>query len=241
MKKYVIVAIIIIITIVCTIIIKDTFFNTKTFSPIFYQLSEGVNNISKSTTLQAENLKLTLRGFYLEGIDNEQTATLNLDDTTLSNILNFSNNKEYNLLIDFSNTDGNTISEPIFDYFVYDNSGNVIMTSIIYEKKAVQKNQFLKYFMEKEVYWESVYGENEHNSNNLLEFSDYILSGGTSKSIVNNDIDSNLILISSASRDTSKILDLSKIHILILNPSYKTTAGDRIYLDNTIFEFILEN
>lgn len=230
MKKYVIVAIIIIITIVCTIIIKDTFFNTKTFSPIFYQLSEGVNNISKSTTLQAENLKLTLRGFYLEGIDNEQTATLNLDDTTLSNILNFSNNKEYNLLIDFSNTDGNTISEPIFDYFVYDNSGNVIMTSIIYEKKAVQKNQFLKYFMEK-----------EHNSNNLLEFSDYILSGGTSKSIVNNDIDSNLILISSASRDTSKILDLSKIHILILNPSYKTTAGDRIYLDNTIFEFILEN
>lgn len=230
MKKYVIVAIIIIITIVCTIIIKYTFFNIKTFSPIFYQLSEGVNNISKSTALQAENLKLTLRGFYLEGIDNEQTATLNLDDTTLSNILNFSNNKEYNLLIDFSNTDGNTISEPIFDYFVYDNSGNVIMTSIIYEKKAVQKNQFLKYFMEK-----------EHNSNNLLEFSDYILSGGTSKSIVNNDIDSNLILISSASRDTSKILDLSKIHILILNPSYKTTAGDRIYLDNTIFEFILEN
>ncbi len=230
MKKYVIVAIIIIITIVCTIIIKDTFFNTKTFSPIFYQLSERVNNVSKSTTLQAENLKLTLRGFYLEGIDNEQTATLNLDDTTLSNILNFSNNKEYNLLIDFSNTDGNTISEPIFDYFVYDNSGNVIMTSIIYEKKAVQNNQFLKYFMEK-----------EHNSNNLLEFSDYILSAGTSKSIVNNDIDSNLILISSASRDTSKILDLSKIHILILNPSYKTTAGDRIYLDNTIFEFILEN
>ncbi len=230
MKKYVIVAIIIIITIVCTIIIKDTFFNTKTFSPIFYQLSERVNNVSKSTTLQAENLKLTLRGFYLEGIDNEQTATLNLDDTTLSNILNFSNNKEYNLLMDFSNTDGNTISEPIFDYFVYDNSGNVIMTSIIYEKKAVQNNQFLKYFMEK-----------EHNSNNLLEFSDYILSVGTSKSIVNNDIDSNLILISSASRDTSKILDLSKIHILILNPSYKTTAGDRIYLDNKIFEFILEN
>jgi hypothetical protein len=132
--------------------------------------------------------------------------------------------------MDFSNTDGNTISEPIFDYFVYDNSGNVIMTSIIYEKKAVQNNQFLKYFMEK-----------EHNSNNLLEFSDYILSVGTSKSIVNNDIDSNLILISSASRDTSKILDLSKIHILILNPSYKTTAGDRIYLDNKIFEFILEN
>lgn len=232
MKKKLVIIFIIAVTIICTLLFNNIFFNCENYVPTIYQLSENQNNISDITTLQSQKLKLTLKGFYYDKLNNENLSNLGLDESTITNILKFSDNKQYNLLINFSTTDGNAITEPIFDYLVYDNLGNVIITSMVYERSSKKTNQFLKYFMEK-----------EHSSNNLLEFSNYNLSSGTTQQTFSNADNSNLILISSLNNNNiQKEFDLSKVHILILNPSYKTTTNnDRIYLDDTIFEFILEN
>lgn len=231
MKKYLIIILIIIITIICTILIKDIFFNHENNTITVYQLSEKENNISNRSTLQAQNLNVTLKGAYFDGINSEQLSNLALDEATIDSILKLSDNNKYNFLITFSTTEDDNITEPTFDYLVYDNSGNVIMTSIVYENKAGKNNQILKYFLEK-----------EHNTKNLLEFSNYNLSNGTTKHFINSTDDSNLILASSSDNNIQNQFDLSKIHILISNLSYKTTTNnDRINLDDTIFEFIIEN
>ncbi len=217
---------IILVTIICTFLINNFFQKKKeNFSPIFYQTHTNQSNL-----IEVNDLKIVLKGFYDTKISKEQISSLSLDEGTVNNILNFS--KDYNLLIDLSNIDGKLISEPIFDYFIYDNSGNVIFTSMIYKKNAKETNNFLKYFM-----------KNKHNSNDITNLSNYIVSSGTSIHIVDDSNNSNLILISSSiNDDIPKELDLSKLHILILNPSYKISGNNnRIFQENTVYEFILEN
>ncbi len=230
MKKYLIIVLIIIITIICTIFISNMF-KKEIFTPIVYQTCTN-SNISNETVIEANKLKIALKGFYKGEVNNEQILPLNFDEETNNNILKFSEGKAYNLLIDFSNIDGEKISEPIFDYFIYDNLGNIIFTSMIYKRDATETNNFLKYFMKK-----------EHNSNDITSLSNYIVSGGSTINVVNNAEASNLILISSSDGDyVQKELDLSKIYVLILNPSYKINGkNERIYNENTIYEFILEN
>lgn len=235
MKKYIVILFVIMFS-----IIIGTFFTRKflvkkeVYNPIFYQAIVKQNE-SLDTSLQTNDFKVTLKGLYTDKITDEQFSALNLDEATIDNIKKLQNTDytNYSLLVNFSTTDKSQISQPIFDYIVYDNCGKVIMTSMIYKKDSPKTNQFLEYFMKK-----------EHNSNNIHEFGNYILPlNGWTTSVVNNAENSNLILISSSiNKNEPRVLDTSKIHILIINPSYRTNKStERIYLDDTVFEFILEN
>lgn len=227
MIKYFKILVIIIVTVICTLLINNAFqVRKESYSPVFYQ-----SFANQSNSIEVDDLQIRLQGFYNNEINKEQISTLKLEEETINNIVNFSKGKTYNLLIDFSNTEGKRISEPIFDYFVYDNLGNVILTSMIYRKDAKETNKFLEYFMKK-----------EYNSNDIVSFNNYIASSGTNLHIVDDSNNSNLILISSSNvEEFTNKLDLSKIHVLILNPSYKISGNnERISQENTIYEFILE-
>ncbi len=187
--------------------------------------------MSDTSVIENNNLKITLKGFYTNNVNNEEISKISLDEGTSNNILKYSENNDYNLLLDFSTVDGEQIIEPIFDYFIFDNSRNIIMTSIEYNKEKTETNKFLKYFV-----------KNEYNSTDIHEIDNYNLSSSTTKNIVNTEGNSNLVLISSQKdNNIQKTLDLSRIYVLVINPSYKTTNSDRVYLENSIFEFIVEN
>lgn len=235
MKKYIVILFVIMFSIiVVTFFTRNFFVKKEVYNPIFYQAIVKQNE-NLDTSLQTNDFKVTLKGLYTDKITDEQFFSLNLDEATIDNIKKLQNTDytNYSLLVDFSTTDKSQISQPIFDYIVYDNCGKVIMTSMIYKKDSPKTNQFLEYFMKK-----------EHNSNNILEFGNYILPlNGETTSVVKNAENSNLILISaSINKNEPRVLDTSKIHILIINPSYRNNKStDRIYLDDTVFEFILEN
>lgn len=226
MTKYLKILFIIIITIIVTILIINVF-QKENYLPVFYQ-----SFVNQSNSIEVNNLKITLQGFYSNEINNEQISSLSLDEETVNIIQNFSKDKIYNLLIDFSNVAEKGISEPMFDYFIYDNIGNIIFTSMVYKQNANETNSFLKYFMKK-----------EHNSDDITDLNNYIVSSGTTIHIVNGTDNSNLILISSSDNDNFQgNLDLSKIHVLILNPSYKISGNQkRITQENTIYDFVIEN
>lgn len=231
MKKFLIVLIIIIITVICTLFINKILSSKNYYSPIFYQTTVKQSNMSDTSVIENNNLKITLKGFYTNNVNNEEISKLSLDEGTSNNILKYSENNDYNLLLDFSTVDGEQIIEPIFDYFIFDNSRNIIMTSIEYNKEKTETNKFLKYFV-----------KNEYNSTDIHEIDNYNLSSSTTKNIVNTEGNSNLVLISSQKdNNIQKTLDLSRIYVLVINPSYKTTNSDRVYLENSIFEFIVEN
>lgn len=231
MKRFLIVLIIIIITVICTLFINKILSSKNYYSPIFYQTTVKQSNMSDTSVIENNNLKITLKGFYTNNVNNEEISKLSLDEGTSNNILKYSENNDYNLLLDFSTVDGEQIIEPIFDYFIFDNSRNIIMTSIEYNKEKTETNKFLKYFV-----------KNEYNSTDIHEIDNYNLSSSTTKNIVNTEGNSNLVLISSQKdNNIQKTLDLSRIYVLVINPSYKTTNSDRVYLENSIFEFIVEN
>lgn len=231
MKKFLIVLIIIIITVICTLFINKILSSKNYYSPIFYQTTVKQSNMSDTSVIENNNLKITLKGFYTNNVNNEEISKISLDEGTSNNILKYSENNDYNLLLDFSTVDGEQIIEPIFDYFIFDNSRNIIMTSIEYNKEKTETNKFLKYFV-----------KNEYNSTDIHEIDNYNLSSSTTKNIVNTEGNSNLVLISSQKdNNIQKTLDLSRIYVLVINPSYKTTNSDRVYLENSIFEFIVEN
>ncbi len=231
MKRFLIVLIIIIITVICTLFINKILSSKNYYSPIFYQTTVKQSNMSDTSVIENNNLKITLKGFYTNNVNNEEISKISLDEGTSNNILKYSENNDYNLLLDFSTVDGEQIIEPIFDYFIFDNSRNIIMTSIEYNKEKTETNKFLKYFV-----------KNEYNSTDIHEIDNYNLSSSTTKNIVNTEGNSNLVLISSQKdNNIQKTLDLSRIYVLVINPSYKTTNSDRVYLENSIFEFIVEN
>lgn len=231
MKRFLIVLIIIIITVICTLFINKMLSSKNYYSPIFYQTTVKQSNMSDTSVIENNNLKITLKGFYTNNVNNEEISKLSLDEGTSNNILKYLENNDYNLLLDFSTVDGEQIIEPIFDYFIFDNSRNIIMTSIEYNKEKTETNKFLKYFV-----------KNEYNSTDIHEIDNYNLSSSTTKNIVNTEGNSNLVLISSQKdNNIQKTLDLSRIYVLVINPSYKTTNSDRVYLENSIFEFIVEN
>ena len=231
MKRFLIVLIIIIITVICTLFINKILSSKNYYSPIFYQTTVKQSNMSDTSVIENNNLKIILKGFYTNNVNNEEISKLSLDEGTSNNILKYSENNDYNLLLDFSTVDGEQIIEPIFDYFIFDNSRNIIMTSIEYNKEKTETNKFLKYFV-----------KNEYNSTDIHEIDNYNLSSSTTKNIVNTEGNSNLVLISSQKdNNIQKTLDLSRIYVLVINPSYKTTNSDRVYLENSIFEFIVEN
>lgn len=231
MKKFLTILTIIIVTVICTLLIKNIYLKKNYYAPTFYQATVNQSEISDKTAIQLDNLKITLKGLFTDGINNEKISNLNIDEETINTILKSAENRKLNLLVDFSTTNETSIHEPMFDYFIYDNSGNVIMTSIIFNLEKPDTNKFLKYF-----------AKNKYNSNDVHEIENHTQFFGYNQKIVNHDVNSYLMLISSLSEENAqKELDLSKVHILIVNPSYKTSdSNDRIYLDDTIFEFILE-
>lgn len=234
MKKYLIILLIIVITIICTICIKDWFFASNTFSPTIYQSSVNYDNISDEASLQYQGLKVTLKDIFQDEFNKEQLTSLGIDDNTADKIISsYSGENKLNILVEVSNQNNTGISEVNFDYLIYDNAGNILMTPIAYTIQNSKMNKFIKYFVER-----------EYNSKNIREFNNHKLEyGGTSSSIYNSGNDnSKLMLLTSYSSEEQTNLDLSKIHILLINPTYKDSKTSNSYnLDNTIFEFIVEN
>ncbi len=233
MKKYLIILLIIVITIICTICIKDWFFASNTFSPTIYQSSVNYDNISDEASLQYQGLKVTLKDIFQDEFNKEQLTSLGIDDNTADKIISsYSGKNKLNILVEVFNQNNTGISEVNFDYLIYDNAGNILMTPIAYTIQNSKMNKFIKYFVER-----------EYNSKNIREFNNHNLTNGTSSPIYNTGNDnSKLMLLTSYSSAEQTNLDLSKIHIMLINPTYKDSKTSNSYnLDNTIFEFIVEN
>lgn len=229
MREYLFIIVIMFLTIICTISIHNHFINKNEFILTFYQTCTKDTNISETISVEDKNLKVTLKGFYSDILSKEKISNIGLDEGTINNILKYSNDNKYNLLVEFSSIDGSVITEPIFNTVIYDNLGNVI-SSIHYNREFPKENQFLKYFIKK-----------HYNSDNIQEINNHSIGILENKVIVNSSDTSKLILESiNTSNKNNKTFDLSKIHILIINPNYKNAENNRIYLDDTIFEYILE-
>lgn len=230
MKKYVIILFIIVAIIVCTLLIKT--FLLKEYNPTIggqITVKNALDTGLINSSIINKNLRLSLHRLYTGEISDKHLSTLLLDESTVDNIKKFS--RDYNLLIEFSTMDESLLTMPVFDYIVYDKSGNIINTSIVYTQGETKTNNFIKCFMEK-----------EYNSDNVLEFMNYSLNTTWSPPLqVNSNDNSKLLLlaISISDSDLAKI-DTSEIHVLIINPSYRTYNGKKINFDDTFFEFILE-
>lgn len=232
MKKYLIILLIIVVTIICTIWIKDSFFKSSSFSPTIYQSSVNYDNFSDDISLQSKDLKLTLKGIFQNELNKEQLTNLEIEDATADKIASSSKDSMFNVLVEISNLNNSGISEINLDYLIYDNAGNILMTPIVYNRQNSKMNQFIKYFVDK-----------EYNSKDIHEFNNHKLLVSTYSSVYNSsNNDSKLILFTSNSLGEQTNLDLSKIHILLMNPIYKDNKTSNSFnLDNTIFEFIVEN
>lgn len=228
MKKYL--SILLIIFIIVLFLFINSMYSQKETALLFCQLSEKKSEISNRTSLQNNNLKITLKDFCTNGINEDNFLNSGLTQDDINKIVSYKD--DCNCLIECASVDSTNISEISYDYLVYDNNKNILTTTLVYDKEKTQTNNFIKHFI-----------KYNYNSDQVQEFNKHLLHLNTSNYIVKN-MEKSILSLFTWNVDESKenqSLNLSKIHILIINPSYKNFKNDKIYLENTIFEFIIED
>ena len=222
MKKRILVLLLVVLIIVLLFFVKELVFKNEESEMIFYK------NQSNSS-IQVDNLQITVKGIFEKDVKDEDLLDMGLYDFAVENIKKFLPYEDIFTLIEFASVDGREISEPNFDYIVYDDEKNIIQNSIVYTKDE-KRNSFFKYF-----------NKEEYNSNDKFEHMNHLVCNGTSISMVGDDGKSILMLLYSKKIDEANTnFNLSNINVIIYNPSYRNAEEkERIKFENTVFEFDL--
>ena len=207
-KKVIIVSIvlIIIIILVCVLICLSRKSNIKIYNP-----KEG-------QAFSESGLVIDVNGIYpRELLTKENLIVSGIPDNIAENIASKirSNNA---IILKFSKQDNQTINELYFDYVICDENQNILgSTSQIHSKdympikKAVIKLLFNTYSVKD---WDKHINDSQ-SSNDLFYDSNSVYT------LINID---------------SKISDINRLKILVINPKYKNNSGESSSLDNTIIE-----
>ena len=231
-KKMIVILIMILASIVCVICCWKYFAQENMPEMKWYKNESGKNYI------EAENLRITVKGFYKDNISNEQFSNLQLNEENIQNIKRQMSGEGYYTLIEMTRLDGKETIGQNINYIVYDNKKNIITNSIIKKKNATTK-LFITRFVKPQ------FNSSKLPNNELAEHT--IPSFHWGEVPVWSNEDSMLFMIFSRKGTTTSygvdqkpdpILDLSKINVLIVNPSYiDVETKENIELENSIFEF----
>lgn len=226
MKKFLILIIIIVLIIVGIILYK----NNSSYAPTLLHTTAN-SNLSEETYLKNQNLKITLKGIYnkTESKDKvrEMLTNVNFEESDIDKTLGYIDGKS-NIIVELSTLDNSNLSEPTFDYLIYDKDNNILSTSIVYVKGNTELNNFIKYFTKE-----------KYNSSNIEEFKNHQKNYSKDIRVLSNNSNSLLMAISLDIPDEN--LDLSDAHLLIVNPGYKTEKDNqRVSLNNTIFDYNIQ-
>lgn len=218
-----IVPIIILLLVITSIIIIFISKNRKNYQNL-YQKTIKLSDINEHPSFEEENIKVSLNGFYTNNED--FISAFETEDIELKNYTE----KDINIVLEFSGQNNTFITELDYEYIVHDNKSNIIAFSpgiIRYE------TDFGKTFSKK-----------MYNVTNFYEFSQHIISPGNQLYITssNNRILRSIQINLDDVKNKYIELDLSKLHVLIVNPKYKDTQSSQFHnLYNTVFEYIIEN
>ena len=209
MKKKVIFAsivLIIIIILVCVLICLSRKSNIKIYNP-----KEG-------QAFSESGLFIDVNGIYpRELLTKENLIVSGIPDNIAENIVSKIRSNDA-IILKFSEQDNQTINELYFDYVICDENQNILgSTSQIHHKdympikKAVIKLLFNTYNVKD---WDKHINDSQ-SSNDLFYDSNSVYT------LINID---------------SKISDINRLKILVINPKYKNNSGESISLDNTIIK-----
>ena len=208
---------------------KLSYYNID-YNPTFYQTSQKFDNLSNDTSIVIDNLKVTLKAIYFDGIDNENLLKLGLTEDEIYKSLKDSSNSNLNYFIEFSTLDNTNIHELVFEYLIYDNNKNLIASNIgmLNYKTPYYNDFFNKYIL--------------NNNNSNTQDVTPIMNANYAKNIIRDNINSTLYLITAEENDETnqELIDLSKVHLLITGINYKDNNANDIDMYNKIYEFVLE-
>ena len=207
-KKVIIVSIvlIIIIILVCVLICLSRKPNIKIYNP-----KEG-------QAFSESGLVIDVNGIYpRELLTKENLIVSGIPDNIAENIVSKIRSNDA-IILKFSEQDNQTINELYFDYVICDENQNILgSTSQIHNKdympikKAVIKMLFNTYNVKD---WDKHINYSQ-SSNDLYYDSNSVYT------LINID---------------SKISDINRLKILVINPKYKNNSGESISLDNAIIK-----
>ena len=198
------------------------------YNPICYQTIKKYEEIH-TTSVEIDNLKVVLKGIYFDSIIEENISNLNLTQEEKEKIIKNAKEQDFNCLIELSTLDGTNMNELIFDYMVYDNNKNILSTSLGFtNSKVPYYNQFYNNFI--------------INTGESREHVDVLMNKNLNKTIVKDNLNSVLFLISAKKEDDVLFenVDLSNLHILIAGANYKNNENEVFDFSNKIFEFIIK-
>ena len=209
MKKKVIFAsivLIIIIILVCVLICLSRKPNIKIYNP-----KEG-------QAFSESGLFIDVNGIYpRELLTKENLIVSGIPDNIAENIVSKIRSNDV-IILKFSEQDNQTINELYFDYVICDENQNILGSTnqIHYKdympiKKAVIKMLFNTYNVKD---WDKHINYSQ-SSNDLYYDSNSVYT------LINID---------------SKISDINRLKILVINPKYKNNSGESISLDNAIIK-----
>lgn len=184
--------------------------------------------------VEAENIRITTKGFFKDTISDEDFLSMQIDEDTKQNINRFITEKGYYTLVEMTRLDGKEMVEPNIQYFVYDNNKNIIASSLYYMRN-LKTNSLLKEILKRQ--YNSLKSPNEIIKEHIIDCMGWTLAPVWSSE--------NSVMFMIVARDSlesqEEKLDLSKINVLIVNPTYKDVeTKEKIELDNYVFENTIE-
>lgn len=228
MKKRIIIVIIILAIIFCLVLFW--MFNSKKADTQITWCS----SVNGENFVEAENLRITVKGFFKDTISDEEFSYMQIDEDTKQNINRVITEKGYYTLVEMTRLDGKEMVEPNIQYFVYDNNKNIIASSLYYMKGA-KTNSLLKEIIKRQ--YNSSKSPNDIIKEHIIDAMGWILAP-----VWSNENSVMFIIIARDSMESQESkLDLSKINVLIVNPTYKDVeTKEKIELENFIFENTIE-
>lgn len=220
MKKSLISALIILITLIIGILIFNSLSTLSVYNKytarnileknINYDMNEKIMPDDVQLTSGNLNIKLLDYDYFPNGFET------------------FNHKNALSTTFDFSTNDNIDLISVDYDYIIYDENNNILSTSLFYENGNNEENKYIKCF-----------SKDKYNTFSSSTFSNHFIFG--QKQFKNPEIEISekhigQSIISSLNEPYS---NPSKVIITLLNVKYKTIDSEYKNIENTDFNFIL--
>ena len=229
MKKKIILFIILIIVITLGILI---FINKSNPKFNFYTKTFKITELSDNSSIEIDNIRITLKKVCLDGMTYESLSDLNLDDVTVNRILSRHEDKKINIFFELETIDGSNLHETLLAYQILDNNNNSLVLEYNYNPDFVKNLHKALIKRENFKSKDSFFG-NRINTNG--GFNHYIIQDEGNSLLYS--INAHTLMEATEENE----LDLSKIKMFISNINYKDSNNNLITSNNNVYEFIIEN
>ena len=229
MKKKIILFIILIIVITLGILI---FINKSNPKFNFYTKTFKISELFDNSSIEIDNIRITLKKVCLDGMTRESLNDLNLDDVTVNRILDRHKDKKINIFFELETIDGSYLHETLLAYQILDNNNNSLVLEYNFNPDFVKK---LHKVLIKRENFKSKDGFFGNRINTNGGFNHYIIQDEGNSLLYS--INAHTLMEATEENE----LDLSKIKLFISNINYKDSNNNLITSNNNVYEFIIEN